>query len=353
MYRSFCERFQLRVPILLAPMAGSCPPSLSIAVGNAGGMAACGALTMQPQEIAAWVAAVRAQTAAPVHLNLWVPDPPPRRDAALEARWRELLGHWGPAVADNAGDAPLIDFDAQCEAILAARPSVASSIMGLFPPAYVERLKAAGISWFATATTVAEAKAAQAAGADAIIAQGAEAGGHRGAFDAALAERQQVGLFALLPAIVDAVTVPVVATGGIGDARGVAAALTLGASAVQIGTGFLRAPEAKLAPAWADKLAETAPEDTMVTRAFSGRAGRGIATDYALAAMALPAAAYPVQRGLTAAMRKAALESGNLHAMQAWAGQSAAMARAEPAAQIVERLWSGASALIAAPATSR
>ena len=126
--------------------------------------------------------------------------------------------------------------------------------MGLYPPEFVSRMKARGVKWFATVTTVAEAKAARDAGADAIIAQGMEAGGHRGAFDAARCESGMVGLFSLLPAVVDAVDVPVIAAGGIADARGVAAALVLGASAVQIGTGFLRTPEAKLPAAWADAI---------------------------------------------------------------------------------------------------
>src|ERR1700691_4953306 len=144
-------------------------------------------------------------------------------------------------------------------------------------------MKSKSIRWFANATTVAEARAAEAAGADVIVAQGMEAGGHRGAFAAHEAEWRLVGLMALVPAVVDAVRVPVVATGGIADARGVAAALALGASAAQIGTGFLRCPEAKLHPAWADALAHTAPEDTIVSRAFSGRSGRSIATNYARA----------------------------------------------------------------------
>jgi nitronate monooxygenase len=158
-----------------------------------------------------------------------------------------------------------------------------------------------------------------------------------------------VGLFALLPAIVDAVRVPVVGTGGIADGRGVAAALLLGASAAQIGTGFLRCPEAATHPAWADALARTPPEGTMISRAFSGRAGRSIATDYVRAATsaAAPAPApYPVQRGLTAAMREAGAKAGDVHRMQAWAGQSAAMARPEPAGTVVQRLWQEATALL-------
>ena len=347
---AFCARFGLRVPILLAPMAGSCPPSLSVAVARAGGMGACGALLMPPPEILAWAAAVRAETDAPFQMNLWVPDPPPARDAAHEARVRAFLAGWGPAVPPEAGDATPPDFGAQCDALLDAAPPVVSSIMGLYPPGVVRRLKARGIAWFATATTVAEARAAEGAGADVVVAQGAEAGGHRGCFDAAAAERALVGLFALLPAVADAVRVPVVATGGIADARGVAAAMALGASAAQIGTGFLRCPEAGTHPAWADALARTAPEETMVSRAFSGRAGRGVATDYARAAAAPdapPPAPYPVQRGLTAAMRRDAERAGDARRMQLWAGQSAALARAEPAAEVVRRAWEGARALLA------
>lgn len=149
--------------------------------------------------------------------------------------------------------------------------------------------------------------------------------------------------------MVDAVALPVVATGGIADGRGVAAALLLGASAVQVGTAFLRCPEARLNRAWADALAHTRPEDTLLSRVFSGRPGRSIANAYALAASAPDAPApapYPVQRGLTAALREAASAAGDLGAMQAWAGQSAALARAEPAAQVVHRLWDEAQALL-------
>jgi nitronate monooxygenase len=176
-----------------------------------------------------------------------------------------------------------------------------------------------------------------------------EAGGHRGAFDAAKAERELVGLMALVPAVLDAVGVPVIATGGIADGRGVAAALTLGASAAMIGTGFLRCPEARLHPAWADALAKTAPEGTILSRAFSGRPGRSIATDYTRAAMGPPApapAGYPVQRGLTTPMRDEAERAGDIQRMQAWAGQSAALARAEPAGELIERIWNEAQALL-------
>lgn len=175
-------------------------------------------------------------------------DPPPPRDAAHEARVRAFVGKFGPEVPAEAANATPPDFDAQCDALLSAGPAVVSSIMGIYPPDFVAKLKERGIAWFANATTVAEAKAAAEAGADAIVAQGAEAGGHRGAFDAAKAEAEAIGLFALLPAILDAVKLPVIATGGIGDARGMAAAFAMGAAAVQIGTGFLRTPEAGSPP---------------------------------------------------------------------------------------------------------
>jgi nitronate monooxygenase len=340
----FCEAHGLRVPILMAPMAGACPASLAIAVAHAGGLGGCGALLMKPEAIRAWVAEVRASTNGGFQLNLWIPDPPPHRDAANEARVRLLLSKWGPDVPPEAGDAALVDFAAQCEAMLDAGPAIVSSIMGLYPKPFVARLKERGIRWFANATTVAEARAAVEAGADAVVAQGMEAGGHRGAFEADKASEALVGLFALLPAVVDAVgdRVPVVATGGIADARGIAAALILGASAVQIGTGLLRTPEAKLATAWADAIGGAQPEDTAATRAFSGRLGRSVATAYVRAANASGApspAPYPVQRGLSQAMRDHGVKTNDIDRMQAWAGQAARLAPVEPAADYLRRIW--------------
>src|SRR5436190_6021520 len=269
--QAFCRRFGLRVPILQAPMAGASPVGLAAAVGNAGGMGALGALTTAPNGIAAWAEQFRGQSNGSFQINLWVPDPEPVRDAEHEQRVRDFLAQWGPPVPPEAGDAKPLDFAMQCDALLAAAPRVVSTIMGLFPEKLVAELKARGIAWFACATTLAEARAAEDAGADAIVAQGFEAGGHRGAFDAGAAERQTGALFALLPRLADKLSVPVSATGRIAAGRGIAPSRTLGASAVQIGTAFLRAPETQVAPAWADALNELQPESTLTTRVFSGR----------------------------------------------------------------------------------
>ena len=293
---------------------------------------------MQPEAIRKWAADVRAGTNGGFQFNLWIPDPPPKRDAAAEAAMRDFLANWGPPVPPEASNVVLPDFQTQCDALLEASPAIVSSIMGLYSDRFIARMKTKGIKWFATVTTASEAKTAERAGADAIIAQGMEAGGHRSAFDVTQAETRMVGLFSLISGVADAV----VATGGIADGRGIAAALVLGASAVQIGTAFLRCPEAKIPSAWADAIGKAAPEDTIITRTLTGRPARSIATDYVRAAMAPAAplpAPYPVQRGLTQPMREAAARANNVDRMQAWAGQSARLARAEPAGEVVQRLW--------------
>ncbi|HTF54878.1 MAG TPA: nitronate monooxygenase [Pseudonocardia sp.] len=344
----FCERYGLRLPIVQAPMAGACPPESAIAVAEAGGMGSAGVVLDSPERIADWAARFRAGSAGPFQLNIWIPDYP-AEDAGTVARQaavaREFLGRFGgPGEPGGAGPG----FEEQCEAMLAAAPAVVSSIMGLFPPEFVKRLAERGIGWFACATTLDEALAAQEAGADAIVAQGVEAGGHRGTFDPDSAERTAVGLFALLPRLADHLRVPIIAAGGIADGRGMAAALALGASAVQVGTALLRCPETAISKEWSSALDGLAPEATLTTRAYSGRLGRAAPTPYVRAwsePEAPTPARYPTQRQLVAQWRRGTPDG--LDRVNVWAGQSAAMAREEPAGEVVTRMWRDASALLA------
>jgi nitronate monooxygenase len=297
--QSFANEFGLQAPIFLAPMAGACPPTLSIEVLAGGGMGACGVLMMTADQITKWVSDVRKISNGAFQLNTWIPDPDPIRDQKHEAKIQRYLEQWGPKIPKNVADKPMPDFNEQCEAMINASPAVISSIMGLYPPKFVSQLKTKRIKWFATVTTVTEAIQAEQAGADAIVAQGMEAGGHRGAFQASEAHSNMVGLFSLLPSVCDAVSIPVVATGGISDSRGIVAALTLGASAVQIGTGLLRSPEAGIAKEWADAIGTTNLEDIIVSHVFSGKLGRCARNAYTLVAASSPApkpAPYPIQR---------------------------------------------------------
>ncbi len=343
----FCRQFQLGLPIVLAPMAGTCPVDLSLAVSQAGGMGGCGVLMMRPEQITAWVDNFRSRGGGALQLNNWIPDQPPVRDPEHELRVRAYLKSWNRSATDKTDLTQLPEFSHQFEAMLSARPTAIASIMGLYSEPAVDQIKDSGAAWFAAVTSVTEARQAQARGADVIVAQGAEAGGHRGTFDPANAEAVQAGLFSLLPAIVDHVDLPVVATGGIADARGVAAALHLGASAVQIGTGYLRCPEADIPSAWANAIGRTLPEYTLVTRAFSGRPGRAYATNYVRHAnsdQAPQPAPYPVQRSLTAPMTSAARRDNQLAQMQAWVGQSGHLAQAAPAEEVTRSLWKSALA---------
>jgi nitronate monooxygenase len=329
----------------MSPMTGASPVSLAVAVANAGGVGACGTSLMSPQAIASWASEFRKESAGPFQMNVWLPNPAHPRDFQVEERQREFLNHWGPEVPAEAGNAPQQDFEEQCIAVIDAKPTVISSLLGVFPPALLASIKAKGILWFATATTVTEAKEAEEAGADAIIVQGAEAGGHRGTFNASNAELEAVGLFSLLPQVCDGVSVPVIAAGGISDGRTIAAALVLGASAVQIGTGLLRTPEAKTHPVWARMLGEIGAHDTRFTRAFSGRSGRVIRNrfvDAAASSDAPPPASFPVQRSLAFRMMDEARSQGDPERLPMWAGQSAPLAKELPIKSLIENYWCGA-----------
>ena len=338
--KEFCSAYELDMPIIMAPMAGACPAELAAAVSNAGGMGACGVLPLTPDQISIWAEKFRSETNGAFLLNSWIPGPEPTRDYNHEELLKNFLSDFGPEVPSIDPSALQISFEEQCQAMLEARPHVISSIMGLYEPAFIEKMKQQGIKWFATVTSVAEAILAQKAGADALVVQGAEAGGHRGNFYSDY--DQSAGLMALLPVIADVVNIPLIATGGIVDSRGVSAAVLLGASAVQIGTGLLRTPEAAIKSSWADAIKVTQPEDTITTRAFSGKPGRAIRNRYTEAAhkkdSPIPAP-YPVQSALTERMRLKASDKNEINNMQAWAGQAASLAKDINAQDLLTSLW--------------
>jgi len=342
--QKFCRELGISKPILLAPMAGACPPSLSIAVANAGGMGAYGALLSSPEQILHWGESFRNKSDGAFQINLWTRDAVPKRNYKTEEQMRFFLSDWGPTPKDDAGDITLPDLDAQFEAILSVKPRAVSSIMGVFSNKKIERLKSMGIAYIVTVTSLQEAKIAAEAGADVLVAQGAEAGGHRGSFNPDDGKKDAVELSVLVPRLTEVFDIPIIATGGIADANTALSALRLGASAIQIGTGFLRSPEAGIPSAWADAIGQSEPQHTCITRAFSGRYGRSYINDFVLA-MEAPdapkAEPYPIQRGITAAMRGQAKEQNDINRMQAWMGQSANLAKAVPASQIVNEIWTG------------
>ena len=341
---SFCENLEIKLPILLAPMAGACPPELSISVANAGGLGAGGVLLMSPEQITEWGSKFRASSDGPFQLNNWIPDPEPVRDLIKEKKIRDFVERFNSEETPPNIDFSTPDFSAQCDAMLEADPTAISSIMGVYPDEFIERMKSQGTLWLATVTTVREAREAETKGADVIVAQGMEAGGHRGTFQAEHAEQSLAGLFSLIPAIADSVKLPVVATGGIADSRGIASALILGASAVQIGTGFLRCPEAGIPSSWADAIGESPPDATMLTRSFTGRPGRSITTVYAKVSAQFNAPnprPYPIQRALTRSMTACGRRDNDLDRIQAWAGQSGLLTRSVPADQLIRELWDG------------
>ena len=338
--KRFREEYGLTVPIIMAPMAGACPPALAAAVSNAGGMGACGSLMLDSEQIKDWTKEFKSRSNGSLLLNTWIPDPEPIRDSHHEKQLMKFLSRFVPDMSNSCTNVSNLCFEEQCQAMLDADPNVISSIMGLFEPSLVRELKERKIKWFATVTSVSEAIIAEKAGADALVVQGSEAGGHRGNFYTDY--DHSVGLMALLPTVSDAVTIPIIATGGIADSRGVSAAILLGASAVQIGTGLLRTYEADVPTAWADALKNTLPEDTVISKAFTGKPGRAIRnqfTDSAGNSLNPAPAPFPIQRSLTAKMRSKAVVDNNIDIMQAWAGQAASLAKKFDAGELIQNIW--------------
>lgn len=332
----------IRHPLIQAPMGGGFTPApLVAAVCKAGALGSIAGAYLTPDGIAHAAEEVRERTNKPFAINLFAGgtaggkvDPEPMLEVL--ARWHARLGLEPP----GAVPAPPDPFDAQLEAVLAATPAVFSFTMGVPEAAAISALKARGIFVIGTATTVEEARVLEAAGVDAIVAQGSEAGAHRGSFLSPPEDPPLVGGIALVPQVVDAVRLPVIASGGIMDGRGVAAALALGASAVQLGTAFLTVEESGASAAYRNALLGAADDGTVVTRAFSGRPARGLRNGFIsdVERSATPVPPFPIQNALTRPMRNAATAAGETDAMSLWAGQAASLARRESAAALVRRL---------------
>ncbi len=336
------ELLGIRLPLIQAPMAGGITTSrLITAVSNAGALGSLAAALLSPEQIAAAVAEIRAGTERPFAVNLFVLEPVQADPAqlaranALLAPIRAELGLPQPPVPERFAQ----DFAAQFDALLEARPPVASFTFGILDRDRMRALRQRGIVVIGTATTVAEARAWEAVGADAVCAQGAEAGGHRGTFLGDF-ERALIGTMALVPQVADAVRVPVIAAGGIMDGRGIAAALTLGAAGCQLGTAFLSCPEAAIPAGYKARLRQARDDETVVTRAFSGRPARGLFNDYLrrLQPHQHEFPPYPIQNALTGDIRRAAAAADRPDYLSLWAGQGAPMSRALPAAELVATL---------------
>jgi nitronate monooxygenase len=346
----FLETLGISHPILLAPMAGPGTAELCIAVSEAGGLGGLACAMLAPEQIEAEVLGIRERTSQPFNLNFFchkAPVPNPERDAAwklrLEPYYRELGLDPNAAIAVPART-PFSDI--HCELLEKLKPAVASFHFGLPEARLLSRVKAAGCMVLSSATTVAEARWLEAHGVDAVIAQGAEAGGHRGIF---LSEdiASQAGTFALVPQIVDAVRVPVIAAGGIGDARGIVAALALGASAVQIGTAYLFCPEAAVSAPHARALREARDDGTKLTNVFTGRPARSLVNRAVaeLGPLAAEAPAFPTASAAWVPLRAKAESAGSGDFSPLWAGQAAALGCGMPAGELTRKFASDALAL--------
>jgi nitronate monooxygenase len=325
-----------RLPIVAAPMAGAAGVELAVAAmeGGAVGSLPCAMLT--PDEARVQVAEVRAQASGPLNLNFFCHAmPAPVDDSAWQALLRPFYEEVGIAEPSAAPPSRRPFDAAMCAAVEEVRPELVSFHFGLPEPALLERVRATGARILGNATTVAEARWLAARGVDAIIAQGWEAGGHAGRFLEGAPE-EQMGLIALVPQVADATGLPVIAAGGIGDARGIAAALILGAAALQLGTAYLHCPESRIAPAHREGLTGDAAEHSRFTNLYSGGLARGLPSRLTEALGAVRAEAPPFPLANVAALGFRPM----------WAGQAARLGNAEPARDLTERLGREALALL-------
>ncbi|MFQ3790303.1 NAD(P)H-dependent flavin oxidoreductase [Halomonas sp. A29] len=345
---SLTRRIGIELAILQAPMAGVQGGKLAVAVSEAGGLGALPCAMLSPEAMEAELQHIRSATARPLNVNFFCHVPPTPDEARL-ARWHRALAPYYAeygldidSVPAGAGRRP---FDqAACDVLEPFRPEVVSFHFGLPEPALLERVKGWGAWVLSSATTVEEARWLEAHGVDAVIAQGVEAGGHRGMFlDEDIST--QLGTFALLPQVVEAVSVPVIAAGGIADARGVAAALALGASAVQVGTAFLCCHEATTSTLHRRALQSKAASHTALTNLYTGRPARGIVTRLMreLGPLSDVVPAFPLATAAIAPLRSAAEAAGHADFSPLWAGQNASACREVPAGEVVRALAAGLS----------
>ena len=341
----FLQRFQMQHPMIQAPLAGGGDtPELVAAVSNAGALGFIGGAYLTPQQIADAGRAVRAMTKRPFGINLFAPTAPPDLPASREAAISRIapyfseLGLPSPSIPSSK---PSYGFEEQFAAALEAGASVFSFTFGILPDVAIEAAKKAGMYLMGTATTVDEAIELEKAGVDAIVAQGSEAGGHRGTFrgDFTLG---MIGTISLVPQIVDAVQVPVIASGGIMDGRGIVATFALGAAAVQMGTAFLTCHESGIPEAYKEAILHAHEDQTRLTRAFSGRPARGIVNRFMSevepAGSADAILPFPLQNSLTRPLRVAAAKQGRPEFLSLWAGQGTRLARRQSAAELIARL---------------
>jgi nitronate monooxygenase len=336
------DKLGFQNPVIQGPMGGGAStPELVAAVSNAGGLGSLGAAYQKPDEITATIRRIKSLTSKPFAVNLFSggygtkPDPDPGPILDVLAEIHEALGLPAPVAPQLPPD----PFAAQLEAVLDAGPPIFSFTFGIPDGDAMSRLKARRIAILGTATTVEEAQMLAEAGVDAIVAQGAEAGAHRGTFARSF-EASMIPIFDLVPAVRSVVSLPVIAAGGIMDGRDIARALRLGASAAALGTAFLTCPECGAPEAHKQAILAARKDTTVITRAFSGRPARGLANTFIskLAGREDIILSYPRQNILTRAMRTAAAKLGESGFLSLWAGRGVARARALPAGELVKRL---------------
>ena len=352
--RRLLDLFKIDHPIVLAPMAGAVEAELVIAVAESGGLGSLPVAMFNEQQMREQFAKVRAGTSKPVNVNFFCHTPPVPNNAREHA-WREKLKPYYQELAiDPAAPVPSSNrtpFDAAlCTAVEELKPEIVSFHFGLPAPALLARVKAAGCLVMSSATTVAEARWLEAHGCDVVIAQGYEAGGHRGMF---LTDNlaAQIGTFALVPQIVDAVSIPVIAAGGITDARGIAAALVLGAAGVQVGTAYMFCPESRIKPPHRvilEHMGETGDDGgTMVTNLMTGKPARSFANRVMRELGPISdAPEFPLAGGALAPLAAKALAQGSGDFSTMWAGQAASLGRVLPARELTAALVEETQALI-------